>query len=388
MWTIKDAAQAFNTWTYHLHSHPTTILLQPSPKMYISTLSAALLLPILLLQSAINALPSELNSRADPASPCSADDEAPTLDGPTSDKSAGLGVEFESSAVIFSSPQCSISDTNQAKGKLVGNRKGVNWELTADTTNEIAGQLTAEYILDGTQIKIGDGTASAAAAAVSGDLISWDPSADMANNQWNIDGNACNPWKVSNPSRGGGPGNLIWSVQATAPLPFEAINDLAAAAVTNPVTSPLLPAVRPGKNVVSVTKQFFQSTPNGISSDSVKPDVLGFFSLVISYAKGATDISSNPVYSGSSPKSTISIMPRTEFVTLYAQVKSTLPGTSTLYDLVKILACYKNVVDEDEVEYVTCNGSRTSRLTLFTVLIQISATALPRIQSQIRKWIT
>lgn len=41
-------------------------------------------------------------------------------------------------------------------------------------------------------------------------------------------------------------------------------------------------------------------------------------------------------------------MPRTEFVTLYGQVKSTLPGTGTLYNLLKILACYSN--DEDDVE--------------------------------------
>ena len=41
-------------------------------------------------------------------------------------------------------------------------------------------------------------------------------------------------------------------------------------------------------------------------------------------------------------------MPRTEFVTLYDQVKSTLPGTGSLYNLVKILACYKN--DGNDVE--------------------------------------
>lgn len=43
-------------------------------------------------------------------------------------------------------------------------------------------------------------------------------------------------------------------------------------------------------------------------------------------------------------------MTRTEFVTLYAQVKATLPGTDSLYDLVKILACYRNI--ENDVEYV------------------------------------
>ena len=97
-------------------------------------------------------------------------------------------------------------------------------------------------------------------------------------------------------------------------------------------------------NIVSVTQKFFQSRPNGISPDSVKAEVLGFFSLVISYAKKATP-TSPPNYMTRSPKFTISIMPRTESVTLYAQVKSTLPGTGTLYNLVKILACYKN--DED-----------------------------------------
>lgn len=98
------------------------------------------------------------------------DNETPTLDGPTSDKSAGLGIEFESSGVILSS-KCTIENTNQAKGKVIGGRKGTNWKLTADTTNNVAGSLTAEYILDGTVIKIGDGTASAAAAAVSNNLV-------------------------------------------------------------------------------------------------------------------------------------------------------------------------------------------------------------------------
>jgi quinol-cytochrome oxidoreductase complex cytochrome b subunit len=78
--------------------------------------------------------------------------------------------------------------------------------------------------------------------------------------------------------------------------------------------------------------------------------VLGFFSLVISYAKAAAPNQQPPVYENKSPKFKTSIMPRTEFVTLYAQVKATLPGTGSLYDLVKILECYRNI--EDEVEYV------------------------------------
>ena len=127
-----------------------------------------ILVPFLLLLS-VTALPPDLRRRADSNDPCS--DEAPTLDGPTSDESAGIGVEFESSGVVFKKPGCSAADTNQAKGQQVGDREGDNWQLTADTTAEIAGMLAAEYILNGKTIKIGTGAASAAAAAVSSDIV-------------------------------------------------------------------------------------------------------------------------------------------------------------------------------------------------------------------------
>ena len=90
--------------------------------------------------------------------------------------------------------------------------------------------------------------------------------------------------------------------------------------------------------MVWVSKEFFQSKPNTISSDSVKNDVLGFFSLILSYAKNARFEEDD-----ASPKELTSIMPRTEFTTIFAQVKSAIPlKPSTLYELVKILACYKN----------------------------------------------
>lgn len=126
------------------------------------------LVPFILLIS-VTALPPALVRRADPNDPCF--DEAPTLDGPTSDNSAGIGVEFEASGVMFGKPGCSAADTNQAKGQQVGDRKGDNWQLTADTTTETPGMLNAEYILNGKTIKIGTGAASAAAAAVSSDIV-------------------------------------------------------------------------------------------------------------------------------------------------------------------------------------------------------------------------
>ena len=94
------------------------------------------------------------------------------MDGPTSANSAGIGVEFESSGVVFSSPGCTTQNTNQAKSKQVGGRNGDNWQLTADTTQNTDGQLVAEYILNGQTIKIGTGAASAAAAAAASDIVS------------------------------------------------------------------------------------------------------------------------------------------------------------------------------------------------------------------------
>lgn len=99
-------------------------------------------------------------------------------------------------------------------------------------------------------------------------------------------------------------------------------------------TSVLL-RTNPGNRMVYVTKDFFQSKPNGISSDSVKDDVLGFFSLVVLYAKSAKVEEDDD-----SPKDLLSIMPRTDFTNLFKQVKPAVPGK--LYDIVSTLACYKN----------------------------------------------
>ncbi|KAL8918374.1 MAG: hypothetical protein Q9208_007393 [Pyrenodesmia sp. 3 TL-2023] len=223
---------------------------------------------------------------------------------------------------------------------MVGGRQGKNWKLTADTTLNAAGFLVAEYILDGTQLKLGSGTAAEAAALVGNDFKSWDPSAKMDHNELDIEDSTCNPWSVVSPETGGSPDSIFWAAQVTAPLPLEAISDLFNQAV-NEQASALLPKIRPEKNMVHVTKDFFQTSPNGISSDTVTDDVLGFFSLVISYAKGARKEESD-----TSPKEIISIMPRTDFTNIFSLLKADVSGD--LYNIVTKLACYKN--NEDNVE--------------------------------------
>ena len=124
-------------------------------------------------------------------------------------------------------------------------------------------------------------------------------------------------------------------------MPLEGINELFSIAVSDPPKpSKLVPLAdtRRKHNVkfmIHVTKEFFQASPNGITPDTVTEDVLGFFSILISYIKGARRF-----YDDQSPKMLISIMPRTGFAALYEQVRDRIPGR--LYDVVKMVSCYRN----------------------------------------------
>ena len=137
----------------------------------------SLLLSCLLL-NCLKLCTSLIEPRADCCIGSCPDDEngeqAPTLDGPTSDRSAGIGVEFEAGGILFFSDTCNKrkrKDTEDSKGNLVGNRQGKNWKLTADTTPDAPGSLDAEYILLGTQIKLNTHEAREAAAAVAADVV-------------------------------------------------------------------------------------------------------------------------------------------------------------------------------------------------------------------------
>lgn len=89
-----------------------------------------------------------------------------------------------------------------------------------------------------------------------------------------------------------------------------------------------------GDFLIVVTQDYFQSNTNGIDKSKVTDDVLGFCSLVLSYAKAA----SNALQPDMSPKLFLSFMPRTEFNTIYQQVKSKIQGD--LFTLFDSLACY------------------------------------------------
>lgn len=100
------------------------------------------------------------------------DEEAGPEDGGIVGGTAGMGVEFESGTVqMVSVNGCSDAETFESKGKMIANRQGTNWMLTADTMAAGDG-LDAEYILDGKTIKIGKDMAGPAAAGVAADIVS------------------------------------------------------------------------------------------------------------------------------------------------------------------------------------------------------------------------
>lgn len=93
-------------------------------------------------------------------------------DGPTTSGDAGIGAEFETIAIQFSNSKCSLEDTFIAKRKLVKGHSGTNFVLSTDTSIEQgAGRLSAEYVLDGRKINVGDGSAAAAGKAAYDDLV-------------------------------------------------------------------------------------------------------------------------------------------------------------------------------------------------------------------------
>lgn len=110
----------------------------------------------------------------------------------------------------------------------------------------------------------------------------------------------------------------------------------------NSLANPLLPGTSSlVEDMVWVNKNFFQSSPQGIKVEDVTAEEMAFFSLVLSYVKnrpGETVVDSF--------KKRSNIMPRTNFVSLYEGVESSLKGKD-LYELVQVLACYKNVKIDD-----------------------------------------
>lgn len=130
---------------------------------------------------------------------------------------------------------------------------------------------------------------------------------------------------------------MRFTPQITAPLPLSVIYEFLREAEFGPPDPHFLDHFqKPGQERVIVTDEFFQSRPFGIDPKALDGDVLGFLSIVLSWAKGAMNQTPYRLF-----KSLSWIMPRTDFVGLYNQVDTRLPRRG-LFELIKVLACYRN----------------------------------------------
>ena len=99
---------------------------------------------------------------------------------------------------------------------------------------------------------------------------------------------------------------------------------------------------------VLITKEHFRHLK--VDKDKLTDDVLGFFSLLLSYVKADWDV----LDTSNSPKQLLNIMPRTDWANLYAQVKEKGPvSPDRLVETVKQLACFKTDCEgEGGISYV------------------------------------
>ena len=151
--------------------------------------------------------------------------------------------------------------------------------------------------------------------------------------------NPCNPWSVN---QAASYKQVRWFPQVTVALPLEAIWRMMQrakykkAGIDPPGEGPGILIASSGAldkmNIAFVHKKFFQTQPNGMTED-ISEDVKGFFSIVLSYVKGAKIEKADY-----SPKRLLWIMPRTDFIALYQIVKPKIRGD--LFALVSVLVCY------------------------------------------------
>ncbi|TGJ86907.1 hypothetical protein E0Z10_g1918 [Xylaria hypoxylon] len=247
-----------------------------------------LLLLILHIVSAFNA---HLQPRLDECTALLQDNEGDSLTVVTFDRTAGIGAEFETPVLYLQNSACDKANTDAAKRKVVAGRIGLNFELTADTIGR-PGKLQLEYILKGETIKVGSGDAARAGAAAAADLMAWRPWNGGDTDNIEVADSQCNPWRLGAVCKGTKPEDIEWAAQVTAPMPLEAVYSLMKESASSAVPLNILNGGESrrtgssnGLNLVFVPKGYFMSKPNGIDLDDVSDDMLGFCSLVLTYAK-------------------------------------------------------------------------------------------------------
>ncbi|KAJ5981144.1 hypothetical protein N7481_008442 [Penicillium waksmanii] len=296
------------------------------------------LLPFCLAAVAAPAPAGSTNDNDDPDCEEWDGDIIENKDAATADGSAGIGVEFETLMFKLTSPDCPQDTVNNAKKKILAGRKQEVdegkvplWMLTADTG---AGEKTlqAEYIIDGQQIKLGSGQAETVAKEIVKDFINWQPWKKRTGKdrvKIEVEDTPCD-FYIDAPGPKDDATNIFWQPQSPPLCRLRLLS------LEIPPRSPL------GAQAL-VNKNYFKKKPNGIDPVSLTDDTVAFLSLVLTYAK---TIAKDPLKQDESVKLRSVFMPRTDFHTLYTQVKSQLPGD--LWNIINTISCYTPIDPKDK----------------------------------------
>lgn len=199
------------------------------------------------------------------------------------------------------------------KGKpfiIPGIPKNSNWSITAETISDSIKRIATEAIIagpDGKGVKfssnpeIGLTIGNEIVAA----LKKWSPHKGL---QVTIQGfEEFGPWIVQKPEK---PSLYLgWGMHVTAPFPLSAIPSIVA-------QPSVLLERRSAKAYPELSKEILPwtgSKKKGTAKYLSDPDVLGFLTIILGYVKAAE--AGDPIRG---PKHSISIMPRTDFRTIYA----------------------------------------------------------------------
>lgn len=191
--------------------------------------------------------------------------------------------------------------------------------------------------------------------------MNWKPWSETPANQVTIDDyTQCpDPWAIKKFDQSTDKDMMWWAPQITASMPLEAIYSLMKENIQDVqsgrnILNGLIPKSR-GQNIQLVTKDYFQDLSLKVDVSKINDAVLGFCSLVLSYAKAANGKfkEDDPNDKEKSAKSLIPFMPRTEFVTIYGAVKSFFPTSvddTELFDIFNTLACYKTAYTNNQFQ--------------------------------------
>ncbi|CAI6336689.1 unnamed protein product [Periconia digitata] len=283
----------------------------------------------------------------------------------------GVGLEIRGFEIVNNDPKAkSPPDKDKAltavkgAGLVVPDQKtcGTNWALTAERVGDDIETLTFQWVIDGKRTKLKDGGDTQDADSlvlpeiwkeIQKSLEDWAPN---ENTQVEIKGaEEYGKWTTSKPKVFN---TLLLNpgVQITAPLPLSGIQDLISTAKKGGKSALLPTTISKLDRFVLIEKKDLK---DWYKPKRIDDDLLGFYSLLLSYVKVASEASAADI---GGPKQALPIMPKTSFVTMYKiwadrmeknkQSKRKRGKENTrLYTIVKALAEKKNIQNFDRATF-------------------------------------